>query len=362
MSEIFSLIIYLTIAILSTIFFAMHKNKNKIIRYLGIIMAIVIPSVFAGIRYNVGTDYQNYYWTFEQIRNTETKELLSKENTFNMDKGFVMITKPLSKIFDNRALFGIWGAIIISIIIYSLLKKYRTYNVTFIYFAFLLLYYFFSFNILRQVIALSIIFLAISYVFENKPIKYFVLILIASLIHFSALLAIPIWFLWDHKNNKAIKSIKKWGILTLVLLITIFWQNILQNLAAFNIVPIIKYSGYLAGTDHANMSFIIKLIIVIIMITLRKSIRKDNGAIDLFILMFVIGTIFDFTGYYSSFIKRSAIYYSIVEIILFSRIDLVTTRESRWITRIIVIALIIAYFTISTLILKQGGLIPYGIQ
>lgn len=360
MGAIESLILYVAVAIISTACFSLHKNDNIFIRRSGILLSILVPSFVAGIRYNVGTDYPNYYWTFGQLKGVSYSWILTNKAHFNMDRGFLLLSKFFCQIFDIKVVFGIWGAIIIAIFITTLYGYCKDYDTTIIFFNFMILQYYDSFNILRQFIAVCIVLTAIKYVFIDKPFKYFALVAIAAIVHFSAVIAIPIWFLWNHTEHRAISFTGKWFVLLGAFLFATLWQRIIPYLSAFNIASIIKYSGYLAGNEHTNMSFLIKFVLTIVFFGLQNTLQKEDSKIGFFILLFSIGMLIDCTGYYSSFVKRCSLYYSIGEVILFSRLSELVTDNSKNIARFIIAAAALLYFVIGVFVLRQGGLIPFS--
>ena len=360
MGDFESLALYIFIALISTAFFSLYKSTYKLLRRLGLVMSVIIPAIFAGVRFNVGTDYPNYYWTFEHLKGVSFNWIITNPTHFNMDRGFLLISKILSIGFSSKAIFGIWGAIILCLLVSTLYKQYKEYDIGLIFFSFLLLYYFNSFNILRQVVAASIVFFSLKYVFEGKIVRFLLCVAIAASFHFSALLAIPIWFLWNHKANKTIGITKKWTVLLVAFAFATLWQRLLQYLTVFNIASIIKYSEYLSGNDHSNTSFLVKLALTVIFFLLQTYLQRGDEKIGFFILLFAVGMIIDYTGYYSSFVKRSAMYYSMGETILFSRFIYLVNDRSKVMAKGIVVALILIYFTLSAFVLKQGGLIPYN--
>lgn len=55
--------------------------------------------------------------------------------------------------------------------------------------------YFSAFNGMRQWIASIILFWAIKYIWNDNFIKYFICVILASTIHISALIMIPVYFI-----------------------------------------------------------------------------------------------------------------------------------------------------------------------
>lgn len=361
MSDFTSVILYLFVASSSTFFFDLYKNEKKMIKYGGMSLSILIPAFFAGIRYNVGTDYSNYFWTFNQLEKVSINWIISDADHFNIDRGFLIFSKLLNFGGNTRYLFGIWGAIILTIFVHTLYSQYRKYDITVIYFAFIFLYYYYSFNILRQSIAITIVFGALKYIFSNHPVKYLTCVLLASTIHFSALLALPIWFLWNHKLAENLFFLKRGILFGIIVIVVGLWQPILMQITHFNISAILKYTGYLERTNHLNMSFFVKLILLFFFIVLQTRFQIKDKQLDFFVSLFTISMLIDYTGFYSAFVKRISAYYSISEIVLLGEVSSVFTIYSKQLCRWLVMLIIVLYFLLGALVLRQGGLIPFQI-
>src|SRR5699024_10351989 len=92
-------------------------------------------------------------------------------------------------------------------------------NFTLSTFLFFTIYYFQTYNITRQWLAIAIVFFAIKYLFSNKYIKYLLIVLVASTIHSSAIITlsfIPL-HVWVTR-----KLSKKYKFFIFLLLFTMF--------------------------------------------------------------------------------------------------------------------------------------------
>ncbi|SEI90287.1 EpsG family protein [Lachnospiraceae bacterium A10] len=362
MDEIESLLIYLIVAFIATFFFSLYKSKKLILKEIGLLLSVVIPSIIAGIRYNVGTDYNNYYASFEQLKDVNYFWILKDDVHFNLDRGFLLISKIFVDFSNNsRIVFFLWSLTILVLFIFTVYSYRYDYDITLIFFVFLLLYYYTSFNILRQIVAVCIIFRSIKYVFDNKLSKFLILVGIASTIHITAVLSIPLWFLWNHKTNEPISKKRRRCILVFAVLFVTLWQYVLRFFAIFNISIVTKYMVYLNGNKYSNISFIIKLGLTVVFIIFQSLIKREDKKIDFFILVFIISMLIEYVGFYSSYVKRISLYYSIVEVILISRLQLIVKMESRKLMRLMVVLSIVTYFVVGAYMLRQGNLIPFTV-
>ena len=107
---------------------------------------------------------------------------------------FSWLNVAISYITANRYIF----ILILTIVIYTLLfisfKRYVD-NYPFALVLFMGLIFFFTFTYLRQLIGVGVGWLSIEYVYKKKFWKFLVVVLLATLIHNSAIILLPVYFL-----------------------------------------------------------------------------------------------------------------------------------------------------------------------
>ena len=113
---------------------------------------------------------------------------------YSSEFGFSWLNVAISYITANRYIF----ILILTIVIYSLLfisfKKYVD-NYPFALVLFMGLIFFFTFTYLRQLVGVGAGWLSIEYVYKRKLWKFLAIVLLATLIHNSAIILLPIYFL-----------------------------------------------------------------------------------------------------------------------------------------------------------------------
>ena len=364
MTDLNSLAIYIFVYGVSAIFFSLYDQRNKGIAFLGISMATVIPAVFAGLRSNVGTDYPVYYYIFDHIQEKSFEWIMTDEIHFNQEKGFLILSKAIVTRAGPKWTFGVFAFLIVLVATITLIRQYKNYNVALIFFVFLLSQFTDSFNTLRQSIAVVILFWGLKYVFEGSAIKYGGAIVVAMLFHTSAILALPVYFLWNHRSNETIKLSKTSKYYIAAILFVLVWRPALSFLSnEFNLFYSSKYSVYLIGNGSSNRSFFIKAFLVIVFVILDKYYREYDKRMGLFINMYIIGTILEFTGFYTPFIKRISEYYCAYTgtLLLCAVPLLIAGTRNKKIASVGVLLYEIVLFFITSCILHQGGYIPYQV-
>lgn len=143
----------------------------------------------------VGTDTKNYKTYFEII---EGGYLLSVEI------GWIFLNKLV--IWQggnfNNLLVLVAAATVFPIAI--LLKKHSVNPLLSLFLYYTLYIYFYSFNISRQAIAITVVLLAYVFLIKNKKVWFIVFVIIASLFHTSSLIALPLVFVDRIPDKKSV--------------------------------------------------------------------------------------------------------------------------------------------------------------
>lgn len=354
-SDTDSLIIYIIVYLLSTCCFSLYKSEEKRNRILGIFFSILIPSVFAGIRFRVGTDYSNYYNIFLALQKIDFVDVFDELN-ISSDLGFYLMAKIFLYFLEIETIYGLYAFVIVSIFVYTILSQYKQYNLTLSYLFFLFIFFSTSLNILRQCVAVVIIFYSLKYIFCNNLYKFLLFIALSAMIHSSAIIVLPLYFMWNHKQNRCVDI----RFIFIVSLVGIYlWQTILKELNSFGYFT--QYSNYMKDVEveSNNITFYIKFLITLLTLYFKKYIYSKDFRIQLFVAMYIIGTMADFLGFFSPYIKRIGLYYSFSEILIVPMF--VHAFKDFKLVSFIIITLIILYFTLDVYTLKHADLIPYRI-
>ena len=179
-------------------------KENKLIKKIGIIIPLLILTIIAGIRYNVGTDFLMYESFFY---NSTRLKMFSPE----LELVFVLFCKILHLFFSNSAIMFLLIALLIySIVFKSALKNTKLYELCiFLFIAFS--FYTNSFNVLRQWMAIPLLYLGMDYINEKKWKKGVPILIIGILCHYTSIVTITIYFIC--------KNIKK-DITRIIIIIT----------------------------------------------------------------------------------------------------------------------------------------------
>ncbi len=171
-----------------------QRNRNVI----PLALFLLFLSLFVGFSDMFG-GYDRYIYgeVFDSIADITTKHGSYVDSGsflfFNGEYGYTVLNIIISFYTANRYIFILSITLIIYLMLFIDLKRY-TENYPFALILFMGLWFFFSFTYLRQVLGATVAWLGVKYVIERKPIKFFVVCLIAFSLHNSAIIFLPLYF------------------------------------------------------------------------------------------------------------------------------------------------------------------------
>lgn len=331
-----------------------HKNS-----FFCICIGLLIPIVFAAGRYYVGTDFVSYLYMFDRCAGVPWDLFL--ESSYARSPLFFSICK-VTYVFGGRVLtFGIIAALIVVLTYTTLRKQYPDIALGTSIVVFFFSFFSVSLNVCRQYIAVAIIFYGLRYIFEDKLIKFLFVVLVAVLFHKSAIIAVVMWFLWNHRNHSAVVGKKRCFLFLTVLAAILSYQKIIV-VAINNISFLSNFRAYvnLSNNNASNRDFylaIFQLVIILAMLTKMK--HKDNR-IDFMITMMGIALLIGITGFWHPQIKRVAFYFQMPSaLVLCGYMPMcVKEREKNLMTALIILYVVLK-FILTAYVLGQGNLFPY---
>ena len=157
------------------------------------VLVIISFQIVAGFRYDVGTDYVNYMLIYTEIFNKGIGGATGEK----IEIGFAILCKILAFFtYKPFVMFFITSLFINVLIILELRRHSSCFWMACLMFI-LTSEFLTTLNIVRQAIAMAILFSANRFLIDRKFISYCVCAVLASLFHLSALILIPVYFVVD---------------------------------------------------------------------------------------------------------------------------------------------------------------------
>ena len=189
------MLVYLSVfLILSFLFvFSSAEGCKPIVRMSSYIVAAMILTAVSGLRYMVGTDYKTYMVVYSDY--IENFSILSQP-------ALSIFAKISSLIYNDYATwFFLMAVITVVPVIVFIVKKNKSIELAILLYILLGCWHF-SFNIVKQSAAATILFCGFSFLRDRKFWHWCALCVLAAAFHVSAILMLPVYFLADSRIDK----------------------------------------------------------------------------------------------------------------------------------------------------------------
>jgi len=317
------------------------------------IVSILTIGLLIGLRAeSVGVDTAYYNVFFREFSYFDLSSIF--QNQF--EPGFSILTLILKRLGSGEIIFHTTFALLCLFFFYQFYKKNNQLLHLAVFFAFTTGFVFLMMNGVRQVIAIAIISLSIKHIYTKQFVRYALLIILASLFHYSALLMLPIYLLSLVKNI----NYKIW---ILLFIITIF-INPFNYLDQFTMVLSVfpkNYANYLGSLELAESKFSLGFIfhLCLSFIALYFSTRlKDNVFKNHIFILYFIGVVLMNMTWQSAVLQRFNIYFIFFQIPAYAYITnyLLKNRKFEPLLLIVLLFLISFFYKISV---GDSGCAPY---
>lgn len=280
--------------------FKKSDNKSRILSIVFSVIAILIPSIIAGVRdLTVGRDIGVYVTpTIESALNSGFWDYMT--NSTN-EIGYSLLIYIITIFTDNVhvSLFIIQLLTITFIYLFAYKKRDKL-QMWFVILIYLLSWYCISYTMMRQSIAVAIIIFSTVFFERKKYVKTALLFLLAMSFHVTAVLGILVYFIMYIYSGKFSKKTTNWMtaiILVCLVIATLFYKELLYFLTNIvNILPDRFYTyslEYTAGKLYTNYSELLyKLFWIASAVFYMVKTRKmgNNAKLTLMLLLIDFAT------------------------------------------------------------------------
>ncbi|TAN12525.1 MAG: EpsG family protein [Chitinophagaceae bacterium] len=319
----FNLVVILLILFLGFHFKHQYNLKcnTDIVRKRFIIIISFVLVLQSGLRnMAVGTDTYNYFWIFNYVKTLSWSDIFETslnhtQLSFWKDPGYMYFQKIIQYISGDFQVY----LFIIAILFFSSLGYFlykNTSRLTDLIIAFViyevLFYTFFSITGIRQTIATAATLYSFELVKKRKLIPFIILILLASTIHISCLIFLPIYFVFYVKRPALV-----YGIVLILFPIFFMYRHFLMDF--FRV-----FGGYEKYNKYASSGTLVFttmfLLIAIAGLWRSKFILKHNPNSRYYFIALAIAVLFIPLTWVNPTAMRILLYFSIFMLLLIPEI------------------------------------------
>lgn len=322
--------------------------KDRLKKFSILTLSLFFPVLISSVRYGLGTDFFNYQRHYLMWSDLSFVEVFRRSS-----EPLAFILHPLAKMFFN----DVWGYFLLSsLIIMVFITKAISYfkdriSMPFSLFIYFMIYWSFSLNGIRQMMAMAIVVFAFRYILERKPLKYVALIILAANFHTSAIICVFFYFL------NGLSKTKRFIYHLLLTASPIIMATALQ--VALNLDMFSKYAErYNINLDAGGLGFLIWIIPAIVPILYYR--EKLESQYDFLVNIALLQIPFQYIGYYVSFGGRIAYYALITQIILIPLIiNSIESKREKSVVMLYFIIWFLVYYLVQSFLWNYSETFPY---
>ena len=251
-------LIFLISYILSFFAEKSYKKNRKISFLFFSALSILFPSFMAGIRASgIGTDTTIYVdWVFRvNVSAGNILDVLSFISSSGIEPLYCLLNYLVSRFTDNLSVIYFTLEFIILFFVYFScvnMSKDTKFSFSYSYLIFLLLFFNKSLNLCRQSISMAICLYSLKYIFSRNWKMFILLFLISVGFHNSAILFIPLYFVYpiiinETNRNKIIRIL----IILVLIIVIIFFKQILHIFIDIGLLSS-RYNNYISKYGGGN--------------------------------------------------------------------------------------------------------------
>jgi transmembrane protein EpsG len=301
--------LYYYLAILSLLVLEHHAKSPRLFvaksARIFFATAILLTIFISGFRYNTGYDFSSYAYIYKCRLPSGIEPLFAYSITL-----FNCITNDPQLMFFTYSL-----ATILSLLL--AVKRYTKYTKTsFLIFLLIPGLFLNSFSIIRQSLALVLLFYALSFlIIENRKLMFISLSAVSIMFHYTAIIPAVMFILGNKFFKKEYKKITY--ILLLLFSAALYHLNAAQLLLSFMLGKYAVYIGYVS--DVSTVKIVIGNLFVLFLILIRRQFIKSAADMYLFNMVFIGTLIINVFAHYTP-VTRISYYFLIAQIVIIPKL------------------------------------------
>ena len=346
--------IYFGTFFLSTFFLFIAEKTRSPYRKIIIAIGLLIPIMLAGMRkIGIGTDTEVYVNVLYEAAHSSSgffdylgQEVYSSfqmKPVTNWEIGYNLLVYISTKITNSyQGVLFATHLLTIGFVYKGLVKLDANFSKAFAMLIFYFMFYASSLNLMRQWIAVAIIFYGFHYIQDGKTKKYLFCVVLAVLFHNSAILGIVIWLIYyffvkfNSERELAIggkrldSNLNNLIIFTIVCVAFLFSISVVANILGSINAVFARYARlYISGNIQLMpMQIIRRLPIILLLIINWKKLNSIEKNTPFYYAMVVLDVAISQMGSLTSQSTRMGYFFSVFEIIILA--ELICRRRRDW--------------------------------
>lgn len=283
---------YFTIHALLLCFVIFEFSKKPKVKDCVLLIWVLFFTILGGFRWEVGSDWDQYYYYFENCSIFETFDTVRYGNDY-LEPGFVVLSAISKAILQKYYIYNLFLTFFYQITIYKISKRYSPNYPILMYVFIMTLTGVGSYGAVRAGLAAAIIYWSYQYI-EQRDLKRFLLIVfIASSIHVLALVILPFYWAgkikFNYLNATILYFVVAYGAILFQNYFTLLSLLIGGNIATkTEVYSVGETEGVYGGSSYG---WVLYYLLFMLFIYMRKYYQNQFFYNSLLVLYFVLRSI-----------------------------------------------------------------------
>jgi hypothetical protein len=344
----FALLLVVTLSV-----YLSQKTSNAAARFFLYFVTFASLVLVSGLRdASVGTDAGSYVWTFQSISS------LSDVRNASGEPGVPLLAWFGKLIYDNYVTLFTLVATVVALCFLTGIRRLSLNPVVSVFVLLTAGIFYFSFNGMRQGVAIAVLFLAIPFIYYRKLWAFLVCIAVACFFHISAIMALPVYFIVPRKND-----FKYNALMFGVVVVSVLFFSELVALAGRLNARYLEYGAAVGQLSH-GLAYAASVVgIGLFFLYFRRYVEQHRDWYDLLLNLYLLGVVVTVVAVvrttYVSGVMRMNAYFITPQILLWPMVfaNLQGSRH-RDLVRFAFVVLFLVYHGI--LLARFSNLVPYS--
>lgn len=365
--------IYIACFAVSALFawLANNKAKNKIMFYIFSAVSIAVVVLLAGLRdFSIGIDTENYmtralYWDGAIKSATLTDYIYKYIISGYGEPFFALMIGIIAQFTGNFKVFLTLAHLVIITCVYIGAFRLRKHiNPEWVLIVFYFFFFNHSLNIIRQYMAMAIVFAFFADILEKKYIRFCLIILLALQFHTISVVAFGLLIVHIilYVPQKIGTMFQRKAALTVVLLIGVLGFSPLVRIA-MKIGVLNKRYEFIFDEEKIEPALIIALCVIVGLAAafyFRKEMRAKSDCYDYFVMCSICYLILLMLTFTVASTKRIALYFGMADMVTLALIESAQTdKKKKWMVRAGILGMAFVYWFYVYVFRGASETIPY---
>lgn len=351
-----------------------YKNNRRIGMAI-LFWVILVFSIVAGIRdYNVGTDISYYVLPVFNSAKINDFQMYWNLNSKMIEPLYLLLTYFVSLISDNvHLLMGILSFLVTLFVVLRMIDYKESKKMWMGIFVYNFIFFPISLNLMRQSVAMSILFYSTRYIFSKEMnVRKFIVGTIFSMgFHFTGaigffLLILQVYFKKNYQKKEIISMeiVMKTIFIIAAMIVCVFLFDRIIDI----IVPLSsftqKYSSYYVsgGTRIDFNPLLIRLPFIIIIFLNRKDFYKKQPENYLLFMLMICDALTSLLRSYSTALYRISIYFAYYKMLAIPNFISACKANKRLFWSVVLCVLLYSIWVYQIIIQGNEQVYPYSVD